>query len=76
MANERNFWTQPRSDGKWETKREGGQRASKISETQAEAWEHTKDQARGTKGEAFLKNREGRIRERNTYGKDPRRTKG
>ena len=71
MPNPKNFWTQRREDGNWESKREGAERASKVTETQAEAWEYSKERARDTGGEAFLKNREGLIRERNTYGDDP-----
>lgn len=71
MADNNNYWTKQRSDGKWESKREGGERASKVTETQAEAWIHSKSKARELGGEAFLKGRDGKIRERNTYGKDP-----
>ena len=71
MPNERNYWTQKRIDGNWESKREGAQRASKVTNTQAEAWEYSKEKARQSEGEAFLKNKSGKIRERNTYGNDP-----
>lgn len=76
MGNNKNFWTQQRSDGKWESKREGADRASKVTDTQANAWGYSKDHARKEGGEAFLKNQEGKIRERNTYGKDPYPPKG
>lgn len=76
MADEKNYWTQQRADGKWETKREGADRASKVTDTQAEAWQHSKQRAADTKGEALLKGRDGKIRERNTYGKDPYPPKG
>ncbi len=76
MPNKKNFWTQQRDDGKWETKQEGADRASKIADTQAKSWEYTQQRAREEKGEAFLKDREGKIRERNTYGHDPKGIKG
>ena len=76
MAEKRNYHTQPRPDKQWESKREGSKRASKVENTQAEAWEHSKQQARKHGGEAFLKSRSGKIRERNTYGKDPYPPKG
>ncbi|MEM9740975.1 MAG: DUF2188 domain-containing protein [Pseudomonadota bacterium] len=76
MADKRDYWTQKRPDGKWESKREGSDRASKVTGTQAEAWEYSKQKARENKGEAYLKGENGRIRERNTYGYDPRRSKG
>ena len=76
MAKERNYWTQKRADGNWETKREGASRASSVSSTQAEAWESSKEIARKSGGEAFLKRAKGLIRERNTYGPDPFPPKG
>ncbi len=76
MPDKKDYWTQKRPDGRWESKREGAQRAAKVTDTQAEAWEHSKNLARDRKGEAYLKNEEGRIRERNTYGHDPRKSKG
>jgi len=76
MPNEKNYWTQQRPDGKWESKREGADRASKVTDTQGEAWKHSKQRAADTKGEALLKGRDGKIRERNTYGKDPYPPKG
>jgi hypothetical protein len=75
MPNNKNHWTSPRPDGKWASKREGAERG-RVFETQAEAWDHSKDQARKDGGEAYLKGRDNQIRERNTYGHDPRRTKG
>jgi len=76
MADKRDYWTQQRPDGNWETKREGAKRASHVAPTQAEAWDKSRSLAKEAKGEAYLKGRNGLIRERNTYGNDPRKTKG
>lgn len=76
MPDKRNYWTQQRPDGKWESKREGAKRASKVTDTQAESWAHSKQKAKEGKGEAYLKGRDNNIRERNTYGKDPYPPKG
>ena len=76
MPNKKNYWTQQRPDGKWESKREGATRASKVTDVQADAWSHSKQKAKEAKGEAFLKGRNGKIRERNTYGNDPHPPKG
>ncbi len=76
MPDKRNYWTQQREDGKWESKAEGADRAGKVTDTQAEAWEHSRKMARQKQGEAYLKGRDGKIRERNTYGDDPKETKG
>lgn len=66
----KNYWTSPR-DGQWAVKREGADRASSVHDTQAEAWSEARRLARGSGGEALLKSEDGRIRARNTYGKDP-----
>jgi len=71
MPNNNNYWTQPRPDGQWESIREGARRATKVTDTQAEAWEDSRPRAREKGGEAFLKGRDGKIRERNSYGNDP-----
>lgn len=70
------IWTKRRPDGKWESKAAGASRASRVTDTQSEAWNHSKAQARKSGGEAFLCNRAGQVRERNTYGHDPRNIKG
>lgn len=75
MANNKNYWTTKHEDG-WAVKREGAERATSVHDKQADAWKETQDRARESKGEAYLQNRHGEIRERNTYGHDPRKTKG
>ena len=76
MPNNRNFLTQQRPDGKWESKREGAQRASKVTETQAEAWAYSTEKAKEHEGEAILKGKDHKIRDRRTYGTDPHPPKG
>ena len=76
MTKSRDYWTQQRPDGSWETKREGADRAAAVTATQAEAWARNKELAKHSGGEAFLKGRDGLIRERNSYGDDPYPPKG
>lgn len=71
-----NVWVKQRPDNKWQAKREGATRASGVFSTQAEAWDQSREIAKREGGEAFLCNRQGQIRERNTYGHDPRDIKG
>lgn len=68
----KNYWVSKAPTGDWRVKREGADRASSVHGTQADAWGRARELARGTQGEAFLKNRDGVIRERNTFGHDPR----
>lgn len=71
----KDYWTTRHEDG-WQVKAEGGKRASSIHSTQNEAWLEARRLARGASGEAYLQGRNGRIRARNTYGKDPYPPKG
>lgn len=76
MADDKNYWTQQRADGKWESKRLGSQRASQVTGTQAKVWIYFKLREQEARREAFLKGRGGELRERNTYGNDPYPPKG
>ena len=65
----------PREDG-WAVMREGNKRASSVHSTQREAEQKGRQTARHDKTEFFLHNRQGQIRERESYGKDPYPPKG
>lgn len=71
----KDYWAGPHKDG-WQVKGAGNTRATAVFDTQAEAWADAKSRARDSSGEAYLQNRTGQIRERNTYGFDPSRSKG
>ena len=75
MANKNNYSTTKHDDG-WAVKREGTSRATTVYENQEDAWTEARRRARGAGGEAYLQGRDGRIRARNTYGKDPYPPKG
>ena len=66
----RNQHVVPHSEG-WAVKPAGGQRASSVHETQAEAIEQGREIARNQQSELLIHGRDGRIRERNSYGGDP-----
>lgn len=68
----KDYWASPTGDGRWKTQRVGAERAASVHDTQAEAWSEAQRHARAARSEAFLQNRHGQIRERNTYGRDPR----
>lgn len=71
-----NYWTHPRPDGKWGSKKEGASRDSRVFDTQKESWDYSRSQAKDGSGEAYLQNKQGQIRERNSYGNDPFPPKG
>jgi Uncharacterized protein conserved in bacteria (DUF2188) len=60
----------------WQVRIEGIARARSIHKTQAEAAKAGRDIARKNTSELFVHGRDGKIRERSTFGRDPRRTKG
>lgn len=62
--------------GKWAVKKEGSVKASSSHRTQAAASKAGKSVAKQEKTELYVHGRDGRIRERNTYGRDPRKSKG
>jgi len=63
-------------DGDWVIEREGATRASSRHRTQAEADERGRAVARREHVELIVHGRDGRIRQRDSYGNDRRRTKG
>lgn len=72
MPTEKNdYWTSPTRNGGWAVKRTGAERAASVHDTQEGAWKEARRLARGAGSEAFLQDREGKIRARNSYGHDP-----
>ena len=61
----------PHPEGGWQVKAEGASRATVRTETQKEAIERGKQIAMNQGAELYIHNRQGQIRERNTYGTDP-----
>jgi len=67
--------TLPAESG-WVNRREGSTRALSRHETKAEAVRAGRERARRDKVEHIIHMRDGTIGERNSYGSDPRRSKG
>lgn len=61
----------PNPDGGWNSKREGASRASGHFDTQKEAIEAARETARRDKTELSIHGKDGRIREKDSYGNDP-----
>ena len=70
MARKRNQHVIPAKDG-WAVKSAGSSRATKVFDTQREAIERGREIARNQRSELLIHGRDGRIREKNTYGRDP-----
>lgn len=76
MTQKKGVHITPRDDGQWNVVRDGAQRASSVHPTQAEATGAGRDTARREKTELFIHGRDGRIRDRDSYGGDPHPPKG
>ncbi|MCR6658625.1 MAG: DUF2188 domain-containing protein [Asticcacaulis sp.] len=66
----------PSATGGWSVKKSGAMRATVIYQTQAEAIAAATKIAQNQKTELYIHGRDGRIRERNSYGTDPHPPKG
>ena len=69
------FRTSKSSHG-WAVKKDGSTRVSSVHSSQSDAWTEARRLARGSGGQAYLKGTDGRIKARNTYGKEPFPPKG
>ncbi len=76
MKKKKEYWVSKRSNGKWAVKLTGAKRASFIFDTQEQAWKEARRLARASGTEAYLKDKNGKIRARNSYGNDPFPPKG
>lgn len=59
------------SSGGWAVKKGGSSRATKVYDTQKEAISHGRAIAKAQKAEFYIHGRDGKIREKDSYGKDP-----
>lgn len=58
-------------NGGWATRKEGAQRVGHTADTQKEALEQARDQAKREKVEVVIHRPDGRIRDSDSYGNDP-----
>jgi len=65
----------PHKDG-WQVKKAGSSKASKVCSTQRECISYGKNLAKKSGAELCIHDRQGRIREKNSYGNDPFPPKG
>ena len=64
------------SGRKWSVRKAGSSRATKTFATQKEAIEKGREIARHQGTELYIHGRDGRIRERDSYGNDPTHRRG
>ena len=61
---------------KWAVKKEGSEKVTRIYDNQSDAIEYAKEIAKNQKSELIIHGKDGKIREKNTYKKDPYPPKG
>jgi len=62
--------------GDWAVKGAGNQKATRVTNTQQEAIDIGISIAKNQQSENIIHGKNGRIREKNSYGKDPKNIKG
>ena len=66
----------PHPGGGWQVKAAGGKKATTVTTTQKEAIKVAREIAKNQGSEMFIHNKQGQIRERDSYGNDPHPPKG
>ena len=61
----------PHEDG-WAIRREGGKRVTSVHGTQTEAIARAREIAQNQRSEVVIHRRDGKIRDSDSYGNDPR----
>jgi hypothetical protein len=61
----------PRDDGRWNVIRDGAERASSVHDTQTDATDAGRNTARREETELYIHGRDGKNRDRDSYGNDP-----
>lgn len=75
MSKGKNQHVVKHEDG-WAVKGAGNERATKVTSTQKEAITIAREISKNQESELIIHGRNGRIRERDSHGNDPRNIKG
>mgnify|MGYP005867126683 CR=1 FL=1 len=60
-----------KNDDKWSVKGAGNSKSTKSFDTQKQAIDHAKSIAKNQKSEVVIHGRDGKIRDKDSYGNDP-----
>lgn len=71
----KNQWVVRHGDG-WAQRGEGNERVTRAFDRQQDAINAARETARREQSELIIQGEDGQIRERNSYGNDPRPPKG
>lgn len=76
MKQQKEYHVTQRKDGKWQYKEIHNERATGVVSTQVKAIEKARTVAINQRAEVVIHGRDGKIREKNSYGNDPFPPKG
>jgi hypothetical protein len=76
MARKPQVSVEPRPGGRWAVQTDGTERAYRVYDGKAAAIKTARSVAANKGTELVIKNESGRIAGKDSYGNDPRRTKG
>jgi len=71
----KNLHVSKHPDGGWQVKKEKADRASSIHETQKQAIDQARETAIRERSEVVIHDRQGQIRDKDSYGNDPASSK-
>ena len=76
MARKPQVAVEPRKGGDWAVQTDGTQRADSLHTRKADAVARGRELAKNKETELVIKNEDGKIAGKDSYGKDPRKSKG
>ncbi|HKK83016.1 MAG TPA: DUF2188 domain-containing protein [Atribacterota bacterium] len=76
MAKQDSHHVVPNPDGGWDVKRGGGQKASRHTDTKAEAEKLAREISRNQETELVIHKKDGTIQRKDSHGNDPYPPKG
>jgi len=76
MARKPQVSVEPRESGGWAVQTDGTQRADSLHERKSDAVTRGRELAGNKQTELIIKNEDGKIASKDSYGNDPRRSRG
>jgi Uncharacterized protein conserved in bacteria (DUF2188) len=77
MSEGKALFVGPQKGGEgWQVKKPGNERASAVTPTQQQAIERGRELATQEKSELVVQGRDGQIRQKDSHGNDPSKSKG
>ena len=72
MARKPQVAVEPRPSGQWAVQTDGTKRADSLHDRQADAIKRARELAKNKQTELVIKGEDGRIRQKDSFGNDPR----